>query len=591
MRAPTFVIQCPIRKSAFHCSREKFSTLKGSSRSLTLPVLPFEYSIFKKYFRNNSVDMVWSTIYDGKTEAGSQDKPSMQLAAADAGSHLQHMCSLDIDSKASYVRLSGIICTIGPVSREVSMLEKMMETGMNVARMNFSHGSHEYHAETIRNCREAEKNYSARLGVPFSLAIALDTKGPEIRTGLLQGGGSAEVELKKGATIRLSTDPAYQESGNAEVVFVDYKNITNVVKPGNRIFIDDGLISVICQSVTADALVCNIENGGMLGSRKGVNLPGLPVDLPAVSEKDKSDLLFGLEQNVDMIFASFIRNGAALQEIRAILGEKGKNIKIISKIENHQGMVNLDEIIAASDGIMVARGDLGIEIPPEKVFLAQKTMIARCNKVGKPVICATQMLESMVKKPRPTRAETSDVANAILDGADCVMLSGETAKGDYPLECVLTMANICKEAEAAIWHKQLFIDLSAQVKTLEPAQSVAIAAVEASSKCMASAIVVITTSGRSAHLLSQFRPRCPIIAVTRMPQTARQAHLYRGLLPIVYSESPASDWLKDVDNRVQYGLKFGRGRGFLKTGDNVVVVTGWRQGSGFTNTIRIIQIE
>ncbi|CAH0729223.1 unnamed protein product, partial [Brenthis ino] len=523
--------------------------------------------------------------------AGSQDKPSMQLAAADAGSHLQHMCSLDIDSKASYVRLSGIICTIGPVSREVSMLEKMMETGMNVARMNFSHGSHEYHAETIRNCREAEKNYSARLGVPFSLAIALDTKGPEIRTGLLQGGGSAEVELKKGATIRLSTDPAYQESGNAEVVFVDYKNITNVVKPGNRIFIDDGLISVICQSVTADALVCNIENGGMLGSRKGVNLPGLPVDLPAVSEKDKSDLLFGLEQNVDMIFASFIRNGAALQEIRAILGEKGKNIKIISKIENHQGMVNLDEIIAASDGIMVARGDLGIEIPPEKVFLAQKTMIARCNKVGKPVICATQMLESMVKKPRPTRAETSDVANAILDGADCVMLSGETAKGDYPLECVLTMANICKEAEAAIWHKQLFIDLSAQVKTLEPAQSVAIAAVEASSKCMASAIVVITTSGRSAHLLSQFRPRCPIIAVTRMPQTARQAHLYRGLLPIVYSESPASDWLKDVDNRVQYGLKFGRGRGFLKTGDNVVVVTGWRQGSGFTNTIRIIQIE
>ncbi|XP_046982467.1 pyruvate kinase-like isoform X1 [Schistocerca americana] len=542
---------------------------------------------------NQRRSMVWSTVYD--TDKTMTDQPShlpkMQMQAADAVSHLDHMCALDIDSKASYVRLSGIICTIGPASRDPAVLEKMMETGMNVARLNFSHGSHEYHAETIKNIREAAANYSKKLGMEYPLAIALDTKGPEIRTGLLEGGGSAEVELVKGQSIKLTTDKAYMERGTSETVYVDYDNILNVVKPGNRIFIDDGLISVICTSVAPPHLVCTVENGGMLGSRKGVNLPGLPVDLPAVSEKDKKDLLFGVEQQVDMVFASFIRNAAALQEIRSVMGEGGKKILIISKIENHQGMVNLDEIIEASDGIMVARGDLGIEIPPEKVFLAQKAMISRCNKVGKPVICATQMLESMVKKPRPTRAETSDVANAILDGADCVMLSGETAKGDYPLECVLTMANICKEAEAAIWQRQIFSDLSSKaVPPMDVAQSVAIATVEASMKCLATAIIVITTTGRSAHLISKYRPRCPIIAVTRYGQVARQCHLYRAILPLHYTAPPLQDWLKDVDVRVQFGLQFGKSRGFIRDGDPVIVVTGWKQGSGFTNTMRIVHV-
>ncbi|XP_047100734.1 pyruvate kinase-like isoform X1 [Schistocerca piceifrons] len=542
---------------------------------------------------NQRRSMVWSTVYD--TDKTMTDQPShlpkMQMQAADAVSHLDHMCALDIDSKASYVRLSGIICTIGPASRDPAVLEKMMETGMNVARLNFSHGSHEYHAETIKNIREAAANYSKKLGMEYPLAIALDTKGPEIRTGLLEGGGSAEVELMKGQSIKLTTDKAYMERGTSETVYVDYDNILKVVKPGNRIFIDDGLISVICTSVAPPHLVCTVENGGMLGSRKGVNLPGLPVDLPAVSEKDKKDLLFGVEQQVDMVFASFIRNAAALQEIRSVMGEGGKKILIISKIENHQGMVNLDEIIEASDGIMVARGDLGIEIPPEKVFLAQKAMISRCNKVGKPVICATQMLESMVKKPRPTRAETSDVANAILDGADCVMLSGETAKGDYPLECVLTMANICKEAEAAIWQRQIFSDLSSKaVPPMDVAQSVAIATVEASMKCLATAIIVITTTGRSAHLISKYRPRCPIIAVTRYGQVARQCHLYRAILPLHYTAPPLQDWLKDVDVRVQFGLQFGKSRGFIRDGDPVIVVTGWKQGSGFTNTMRIVHV-
>jgi len=510
-----------------------------------------------------------------------------------ANTHLDHICSLDINTKASRVRLSGIICTIGPASAQVATLEKMIETGMNIARLNFSHGSYEYHGNTISSVRQAVKNLSARANMLIPVAIALDTKGPEIRTGLLEGGPSAEVELKRGASVKLTTDPAFNEKGSTDLIYVDYANICRVVNINSRVYVDDGLISLIVKEIGGDHLICEVENGGSLGSKKGVNLPGTAVDLPAVSEKDKADLLFGVEQGVDMIFASFIRNAAGVEEIRQILGEKGRNILIISKIENHQGMENLDDIIRVSDGIMVARGDLGIEIPPEKVFLAQKSMIARCNKAGKPVICATQMLESMIKKPRPTRAEGSDVANAILDGADCVMLSGETAKGDYPLECVRTMANIAKEAEGAMWHRQLFTELSIQVVTpAESTHTVAIAAVEASFKCQASAIITLTTTGLTAHLLAKYRPRCPIIAVTRDEQVARQCHLWRGILPLHFSEPrPEGDWLVDVDNRVQFGLNFGKSRGFIHTGDPVIVITGWKKGAGFTNTMRIIYTD
>uniref|UniRef100_A0A8C2MS43 Pyruvate kinase n=1 Tax=Cricetulus griseus TaxID=10029 RepID=A0A8C2MS43_CRIGR len=511
------------------------------------------------------------------SEAGTAFIQTQQLHAAMANTFLEHMCRLDIDSAPITACNTGIICTIGPASRSVEMLKEMIKSGMNVAHLNFSHGTNEYHAETIKNVPTATESFTSDPILYRPVAVALDTKGPEIRTGLIKGSGTAEVELKKGATLKITLDNAYLEKCDENILWLDYKNICRVVEVGSKIYVDDRLISL------ADYLVTEVENGGSLGSKKGVNLPRAAVDLPAV-RKGHPGLKFGVEQDVDMVFASFICKAADVHEVR-------KNIKIIRKIENHEGVRRFDEILEASDGIMVARGDLGIEIPAEKVFLAQKMMIGRCNRAGKPIICATQMLESMIKKPRPTRAEGSDVANAVLDGADCIMLSGETAKGNYRLEAVRMQHLIAREAEAAIYHLQLFEELRHLAPiTNDPTEAATVGAVETSFKCCSGAIIVLTKSGRSAHQVARYRPCAPIIAVTRNPQTARQAHLYRGIFPVLCKDAVQDAWAEDVDLRVNLAMNVGKARGFFKKGDVVIVLTGWRPGSGFTNTMRVVPV-
>merc|ERR1739844_32019 len=560
----------------------------------------FNFQFFRT-FHIESGKMVWPTEYENSELVSSilekMDIPAGQKKARECSTNIEYVSNLNMYSTANKMRLSGVVCTIGPVSRSPEVLLELIENGMNIARMNFSHGSHEYHAQTMENVRIANKMYQEKHGVNPSVAIALDTKGPEIRTGLLEGDdGRKELTLKAGNTIKITTNDEFKEKCTADVLWLDYKNITKVMVPGKRLFIDDGLISVVCKEVGDDFFIGTIENDGNLGSRKGCNLPGTDTDLPAVSEKDKSDLLLGVEQGVDMVFASFIRNADGVKQIRDVLGEEGKNIWVIPKIENLQGVKNLTEIIACSEGLMVARGDMGIEIPTEKVFIAQKAMIAECNRAGKAVICATQMLESMVKKPRPTRAEASDVANAILDGADCVMLSGETAKGDFPVVCVKTMAKISKEAESCVWNERMFEDMMRAEGKEKPAgfdntSTTAISAVLASYKCKASAIVVLTTSGTTSHIVSKYKPHCPILSVTRYGQVARQMQIFRGCIPLLYEKERDADWMKDINDRVQYAIDFGKRSNFIGTGDNVVVITGWQKGSGSSNTVRIMPVS
>lgn len=499
-------------------------------------------------------------------------------------SRLQRLTNLKV-TPGNELRRTSIIGTIGPKTNSPEVLVNLRKAGLNIVRMNFSHGSYEYHQSVIDNARKSEELYPGR-----PLAIALDTKGPEIRTGTTTN--EVDYPIPPNHEMIFTTDEKYAKACDDKIMYLDYANITKVISKGKIIYVDDGVLSFEVLEVVDDkTLRVKSLNAGKICSHKGVNLPGTDVDLPALSEKDKADLRFGVKNGVHMIFASFIRTAQDVLTIREVLGEEGKDIKIIVKIENQQGVNNFDEILKVTDGVMVARGDLGIEIPAPEVLAVQKKLIAKCNLAGKPVICATQMLESMTYNPRPTRAEVSDVGNAILDGADCVMLSGETAKGNYPINAVSTMAATAIIAEQAIAYLPNYDDLrNTTPKPTSTTETVAASAVAAVFEQNAKAIIVLSTSGNTARLLSKYRPNCPIILVTRNPRTARFSHLYRGVFPFVYEKDAVADWTKDVDARIEFGIEKAKEFGILKSGDNYVSVQGFKPGVGHSNTLQVATV-
>ncbi|WP_416151479.1 pyruvate kinase [Salipaludibacillus sp. HK11] len=468
------------------------------------------------------------------------------------------------------MRKTKIVCTIGPVSESKETLTSIIEAGMNVARLNFSHGDFAEHGARIKNIREA----SAETGK--NVAILLDTKGPEIRTQTLEGG---EVALERGGTVRVSMTEVV---GNKELISVSYPGLINDVHVGSTLLLDDGLIELRVTEIKDGELVTEVVNSGVLKNKKGVNVPNVSVNLPGITEKDAKDIEFGIEQDVDFVAASFVRRASDVLDIRKLLEKHGAgHIQIIPKIENQEGVDNIDEILEVSDGLMVARGDLGVEIPPEDVPLVQKELIKKCNKMGKPVITATQMLDSMQRNPRPTRAEASDVANAIFDGTDAIMLSGETAAGTYPVESVETMRNIALKTETALKYEDILRKRSKESEhsvTNAISQSVT----HTAQNLRAAAILTSTESGHTARMISKYRPKSPIVAITSNERVSRALSLVWGVYPQVGPKADSTDEM--LQSAVDESLK----TNLVKKGDLVVITAGVPIGEkGTTNLMKV----
>ena len=448
---------------------------------------------------------------------------------------------------------------MGPSTEDENVLRELIKAGMNVARFNFSHGSHEYHRAGVERVRRV----SEELGMP--VAILLDTKGPEVRTGLLEDG--KKISVSTGDEIVVTAQPTDESfHGNAGHISLDYLNLPFEVEKGSIILIDDGLVGLEVQSVDGNDMHCVVTNGGEIGERKGVNVPNVNIGLPAITEQDRADIMFGCELGIDAIAASFIRDAAAVREIREICAQMGaERVSVYPKIECALGVTNFDEILEASSGIMVARGDLGVEIPAEQVPHVQKTIIHKCNDSYKPVITATQMLDSMIRNPRPTRAEVNDVANAIYDGTDCVMLSGESAAGKYPVEAVRTMAAIATETERYLKERHQYHDRGG-IKNVNG--SVGFAAVTMANRVGAKCILAPTHSGRTARLIATFRPSLPVYAMSPSEVALRRTCFYWGVEGLKTSEQG------NLSDTCYNALMVAKENGVVDAGDLVVITAG-----------------
>ncbi|WP_289101943.1 pyruvate kinase PykF [uncultured Fusobacterium sp.] len=469
------------------------------------------------------------------------------------------------------MKKTKIICTIGPSSETKETLKELLKSGMNMMRLNFSHGNYEEHKEKIDNFRAAQAETGIRA------ALMLDIKGPKIRTTKLKDGKN--VNIVSGQEFIITTDKSV--IGDEKMVAVTYEDIIQDVKVGEKLLIDDGLLQFSIKEITGNKIICIALNNGELGENKGVNLPKAKVSLPAISEKDKNDLIFGCQQGVDYVAASFIRKADDVKDVRKVLDENGgKNILIISKIETQEGIDNFDEILKVSDGIMVARGDLGVEIPIEDVPIAQKMMIEKCNAAGKVVITATQMLDSMIKNPRPTRAEVNDVANAILDGTDCIMLSGESANGKYPVEAVRVMTRISEKIDPLVSKKNYFTE------DMTITTAVTKGTAEISESLNTKVIVVATQSGRAARDMRRYFPKAEILAITNNEKTANQLLIVRGITPFIDGKPENLDSFFQLAEKVSVDLKLAKKDDVIiaNCGESIFKV-------GTTNSIKLIKIS